>query len=223
MLDTYETLDNVRKVAIFYDKRCDMSIMKQVRQYVSRLPKGKPVSTSSLMKFGTRAGVDQALSRLAKEGFITRVGRGLYFRPKVSPYVGEVPPRIMEVVKAKAGTATVQVNGAEAARKLGLSTQVPTKVVFLTNGPNRHFNVGELEIAFKRVEQRKLLLAGRQAGLALSAFWFLGKKELNSEIVEKVRNILPPEEFNALRNELPSMPIWMQNVFLENERMHLNA
>jgi hypothetical protein len=197
--------------------------MKQVKQYVSRLPKGKPVSTSVLMKFGTRAAVDQALSRLVKEGFITRVGRGLYVRPKVSPYVGEVPPRIMEVIKAKAGTATVQVNGAEAARKLGLSTQVPTKAVFLTNGPNRHFKVGELEITLKRVEQRKLLLAGRQAGLALSAFWYLGKKELNSEIVEKVKGILPPEEFNALRNELPSMPIWMQKVFLENEKMNLNA
>ncbi len=200
-----------------------MSVMKQVKQYVSRLPKGKPVSTSSFMRFGTRAAVDQALSRLVKEGVITRAGRGLYVRPKMNPYVGEVPPGIMEVVKAKAGKATVQVNGAEAARRLGLSTQVPAKTVFLTDGPGRRFNIGELEVTLKHVASRKLLLAGRPAGLALSAFWYLGKNELNAEVVEKVRKVLPPEEFNALRNELSSMPIWMQNVFLENERMHLNA
>jgi len=200
-----------------------MSVMKQVRQYVSRLPKGKPVPTASFMKFGTRAAVDQALSRLVKEGYLTRVGRGLYVRPKVSPYVGKVPPRVMEVVRAKAGNATVQVNGAEAARKLGLSTQVTTKAIFLTNGPSKHFNVGELEVTLKHVASRKLLLAGRPAGLAISAFWYLGKNKLNAEIVEKVRTFLPPEEFAALRNELPSMPIWMQSVVLENERVHLGA
>jgi len=175
------------------------------------------------MKFGARVTVDQALSRLVKEGTLSRVGRGLYVRPKKNPYVGEVPPRIMEVVRAKAGKATVQVNGAEAARKLGLSTQVATKTVFLTDGPNKHFNVGELEITLKHVASRKLLLAGRQAGLAISAFWYLGKNELTVEIVEKVRKALPPEEFNALRGELSSMPIWMQNVFLENEKRYLNA
>lgn len=200
-----------------------MSVMKQIKQYVNRIPKGKPVSTSSLMKFGTRTAVDQALSRLVKEGVLTRIGRGLYTRPKHSSYVGEVPPKLMEIVKAKAGKATVQVNGAEAARRLGLSTQVPLKAVFLTDGPNRHFNVGALEVTLKHVASRKLLLAGRPAGLAISAFWYLGKNELNAEIVEKVRAFLPPEEFTALRNELPSMPIWMQNVVLESERAQLNA
>ena len=179
--------------------------------------------TSAFMKYGSRASVDQALSRLVKEGTLSRIGRGLYMRPKKNPYVGEVPPRIIEVAKAKAMRATVQVNGAEAARRLGLSTQVPTKTVFLTNGPSKHFNVGELEITLKHVASRKLLLAGQPAGLAISAFWYLGKNELSAEIVEKVREVLPPEEFSALRNELPSMPIWMQNVFLENEKRHLNA
>ncbi len=197
--------------------------MKQVRRYAGRLPKGKPVPTSSFMKFGARAAVDKALSRLVKEGALSRVGRGLYVRPKKSPYVGEVPPRIVEVVRAKAGKAVIQVNGAEAARKLGLSTQVPAKALFLTNGPSRRFNVGELEVTLKHVASRKLLLAGRPAGLAISAFWYLGKDELNAEIVEKVREILPAAEFRALRNELPSMPIWMQNVFLENERKHPDA
>jgi len=200
-----------------------MSVMKQIKQYASRLPKGKPVPTSAFMKYGSRASVDQALSRLVKEGTLSRIGRGLYMRPKKNPYVGEVPPRIIEVAKAKAMRATVQVNGAEAARRLGLSTQVPTKTVFLTNGPSKHFNVGELEITLKHVASRKLLLAGQPAGLAISAFWYLGKNELSAEIVEKVREVLPPEEFSALRNELPSMPIWMQNVFLENEKRHLNA
>ena len=200
-----------------------MNAMKQIKRYVSRLPKGKPVSTSVLMKFGTRAAVDQALSRLVKKGVLTRVGRGLYARPKRSPYVGEVPPKLMEVVKAKAGKAIVQVNGAESARRLGLSTQVPAKAVFLTDGPGRHFNIGELEVTLKHVAPGKLLLAGRPAGLAISAFWYLGKNELNTEIVEKVKAFLPPEEFAALRNELPSMPIWMQKIILESERVHLNA
>jgi len=195
-----------------------MNVMNEIRKYAKRLPKGKPVAASSFMKFGNRASVDQALSRLVKEGVISRVGRGVYVRPKKNPYVGEAPPSVFEVAKAKAQGAPLQVSGAEAARRLGLSTQVPAKAVFLTSGAARHFKVGALEVELKHVSARKLILAGRPAGLALAAFWHLGKKEVTPEVVEKVRHELPDGEFEALLREKKSMPIWMQNVMYEYQK-----
>ncbi len=78
---------------------------------------------------------------------------------------------------AKTTGATIQVHGAEAARKLELTTRAPVQTIFLTSGLSRRIQMGMLEIRLQHVCQRKLALAGRPAGLALAAMWYLGKKK----------------------------------------------
>lgn len=195
-------------------------ISKRVFQHVEAMEPGKPFSSSSLMGLGTRAAVDQALSRLAKAGVVTRLARGIYVRPKRNRFVGEVPPRPAEVAKAIAGAtgAVVEVQGAEAARLLGLTTQVPSKPVFHTTGPSRRFCLGEIEVELKHVAARKLALAGRPAGIALSALWYLGKSETTTETVHKLAERLPAEEFEVLRAAMSVMPAWMIDAFHHYER-----
>ena len=196
-----------------------MCVTENVRRYAKRLPRGKPVPTVNFLHLGSRAAVDQALSRVVREGALSRVGRGLFVRPKISPYVGQLPPSVEEIVKAKAAGAIVQVNGARAAMDLGLSTQVPTQTLYLTSGPSHSFKVGRLAITLKHAPRRRLALAGRPAGLAISAFWYLGKEGLVPEVIEKVREKLPAEEFQALRAVMTLMPIWMQGAFEKYETL----
>ncbi|MCY4306881.1 MAG: DUF6088 family protein [Rhodobacteraceae bacterium] len=186
-----------------------MSTAKTIRHRVMLIPRGKPFTTRRFLKLGSRAAVDKTLSRLAKEGVIQRIVHGMYVRPRKSRFIGNVMPsteRIVEVL-AKEHGETIQVNGAEAALRFRLSTQVPTVPVYHTSGPSRDIKIGKLTIRLKHVSNRKLCLAGKHPGLALAALWYLGKKNVNSDIIGALRAKLTAEEFATLKNA--NIPTWM--------------
>lgn len=194
-----------------------MSTMEKIKSEVERLPEGQPFTARAFMSFGSRASVDQVLSRMVKSGVLSRPARGVYVRPKHSPYVGAVPPepiRIAELLAAETGDR-IQVHGAEAVRRLGLSTQVQTKPIFYTSGPSRRFRLETMMVSMKHVSPRKIALAGRPAGLALTALWYLGKGQVTIETIEHIHSVLGPEEFEVLCAETPAMPGWMHAVILK--------
>jgi Family of unknown function (DUF6088) len=187
------------------------SAMQAVRQHVSELEKGVPFTTRSVLQLGSRAAVDEALYRLTKEGRITRVGRGLYVRPRMSKYAGEVPPtpETIATVVASAGQAKVDIAGAAAANMLGLSTQMPTQSVFITDGPSRHINVGKMRVTLRHVSARKLTFAGTPAGRALTAFLYLGRKAVGPKEVAQVRRAIGEGEFQKLKRAVSVLPGWL--------------
>lgn len=196
-----------------------MTITERIKITIEGLPLGEPFSSTQLLSFGTRAAVDQCLSRCVKAGTITRVSRGVYVKPKLNRYVGAVIPAPMEVVKAKLPRNEIfQIHGAEAARQMKLSTQVPAQPVFYTQGSNREFLVGGLKVKLKHVSSRKLALGTRPAGIAFSALWYFGKKNVTPSVIEKIKRNLPPEEFQFLSGSRWAMPAWMANVFDKYER-----
>lgn len=194
-----------------------MNTTERIREYVATLPLCKPVTSQAFMEFGSRAAVDQALTRLVKEKVLSRVARGVYVRPKTSRYVGEVPPEPIQVAEAIAAEtgSVIQIHGAEAARRMGLSTQVPARPIFYTSGPSRCFALGQMEVLLKHVCPRKLALSGRPAGIALTALWYLGKTAVTLETIAHIGSQLPQGEFEALCASTRCMPGWMHDVFLK--------
>lgn len=188
-----------------------MSVIGQIRCHLQELGDGEPFVVSSLLPYGSRAAVDQALSRLVREGTIERISRGVYARPKVSRLAGRVlptPEQVAHVVSAARGAA-VQIHGAEAARRLQLTTQAPLQPKFWTTGPSRRLRLGATEVELKHTSARKLALAGRPAGEALAALWYIGREGVTSEAIERIRLQLPEAEFQALVDARPLMPAWM--------------
>ncbi len=196
-----------------------------IRQRIEAMAIGEPFTPTAFFACGTRASVDQTLSRLVKAGVIERVTRGVFVRPEISRFVGKVMPEPHKVAETIARTtgAIVQVHGAEAARRLELTTQVPTQSVFVTSGPSKRIRVGKMEIRLQHVCQRKLALAGRPAGLALAAMWYLGKKEVTPVLVEKIRHKLGASEFEVLKSATRSMPAWMSDAIFRSERTAVHA
>ncbi len=193
-----------------------MATTENIRSRARQLKQGQPYTVKDFLKFGSRAAVDQALTRLVREGLLSRPVRGVYVRPKMNPYTGEVPPEPIEIAKAmaKEAGAEIQVHGAEAARQMGFTTQVSVRNVFYTTGPSRTFHLGNLEVTLKKVSPRKLALSGKP-GIALNALWYLGKSGVNVEAIEKVKSSLSPAEFEKLKSA--SMPGWMHDAFIEYE------
>src|SRR5580692_13101399 len=155
----------------FSDKEIAMTTVEAIRNRINEIGLGEPFTSSQFNTLGTRAAVDQTLSRLVKQAKIVRIYRGVFVRPKMSRYVGEVMPEPSKVAQAIATAhgETIQVHGAEAARLLGLTTQMPLQSLFYTSGPNREIKLGELRLILKHAAPRKLALSGRPSGLALSA------------------------------------------------------
>lgn len=197
-----------------------MTTAEAIRNRINTIQVGEPFTSAQFIPLGTRASVDQALSRLVKHREIKRISRGVFVRPKTSRYVVEVMPEPLQVVKAIASAhgETVQVHGAEAARLLGLTTQVPLQAVFHTNGSSRQLKFGNLPVVLKHVARRKLALAGRPAGLALSALWYLGKEQVSTATIKTIREKLTPEAFEEFRAETVSMPTWMANTLHRYEQ-----
>ena len=187
-----------------------MSTTEAIRTHIRSVPKGKPFTTSLFTHCGPRGAVDRALSRIVHDGEIARLSRGVFARPRKSRFVGNVIPGVYEVIQAIArdNGETVQVHGAEAARRLGLSTQVPTMPVFLTSASSRSIRIGNITVRMIHTSnRRRLQFAGETAGLALSALWYLGKHNVTNETVAAIESAVGAEEFEKLRSA--DVPAWM--------------
>lgn len=199
-----------------------MSTAKQITEYIQQLPPGEMFTNAELMKYGSRVNVDQILSRLVKAKKLTRVARGFFAKPKISRYVGEVLPEPGEIAAtiARNSGEVIVPHGAEAARQLQLSTQVPAKPIFLTSGTTRHIKIGATEIVLKHVSPRKIVKPGTIAGLVISALWYLGKKQTSAKTIDQVKSKLSPNEFQEVLANVPSMPNWMADVFYYYQKEH---
>lgn len=108
-----------------------MSTSQAIRERIAAQPAGEPFTPALFAGLGSRASIDQTLMRLTKEGFIERLGRGLYTVPKTSRFgLKSMPsPEAVAQTVAAAEGASIEVHGAEAARRFGFSTQVPIPII----------------------------------------------------------------------------------------------
>ncbi len=194
-----------------------MKTTSLIQEYIKKIPLGRPFATATLAQYGSRAAVDQVLSRLARAGEITRLTRGLSVRPEKNRFIGQVLPEPFKIVEAiaKKTNEVIQVSGAEAARQFALSTQVPAQPIFLTTGRSRKFSIGSLEVTLKHVSRKKIPFPETKEGLAILALWYLGKSQANSETIMKIEKKLMPNEFEHFTSLREYMPVWMSEAVLK--------
>jgi hypothetical protein len=179
------------------------------------LPEGGLLSPKEFLHLGSRAAVDQTLTRLTREGKLLRVGRGTYALPIQSRF-GTRPPSTQTVVQAIESISgeLVVANGAAEANALGLTTQVPTREVFLTSGPSRKLRLGNRSVELKHASRWQLVLGKRPAGMAIRALSWLGPEQ-TSTALQTLRTKLPAEEWAALRAARATLPSWMARAVSE--------
>jgi hypothetical protein len=165
------------------------------------------------------------VERLVKTGAITRIKNGVFVKPEINAYVGEVLPGAEEVVRyfAQQSGNKIATNGAEAARRFGFTTQTSSQPAYLTNGPGRRFHLGKLQVQIKHVASRKMALAGRPAGEALSALWYLGRNEVTPKTFKRIEERLSSSEFATLSNNQAIMPGWMRSALNEYQKDHADG
>ena len=175
--------------------------------------RGWVFTPNDFLAFGSRAAIDKALSRLTAEGTIRRLNRGLYDYPKTHPALGILSPNPEAVAKALKGEAAVRIKpfGAYAANILGLTEQVPARIVFLTDGASKTVRVGKQEIRLKHTTPKNMATAGKPSGLVIEALRELGKANIDETVIGKLMERLGKNEKKQLLKEMHYAPGWMQN------------
>lgn len=193
------------------------SVYDKLRRQIEKRRLGAVFVTREFLELGSRAAVDEAFSRLAKEGVIRRLGRGIYDTPRIHPVLGLVPADPDQVAKALARKTgdRLQSAGAAAANALGLSTQVPARPVYLTDGRRRTVQVGGQTILLRHASSRSMAGAGRVEGAVIQALRHLGQEQIDAAIVEQLRQTLTARDKAALRREVLNAPGWLVPTLLK--------
>ena len=187
----------------------------QIVARIERLGAGKAFSAKDFLDIGSRGTVDMALSGLTRCGIIRRVRRGLYDMPRVNPALGgKLSPDIDESARAIARRQRWKIvpEGAWAANLLGLSTQVPSKITYRTDGPNNEVPIGRRTIHFKHA--RPKVMAGLEGKFALvvQALRHLGKEGVGPREIATLRAALSPAEKRKLVNDTRFGVDWIYEV-----------
>ena len=155
---------------------------------------GWAFSPRDFLDLGGRATVDSALHRLEKRGEIRRVIRGSYDYPHFSKLLNQpLSPDIDQVATALARKFRwrIQPSGATALNYLGLSTQVPARAVYLSDGPDRVYQIGKTALAFEHTALKESGVKLKESGLIVQALKSLGQEQITPEIIAKLRTWLP--------------------------------
>ena len=168
------------------------SIDSQILQRVKTRGRGWVFTASNFVDLGSRDAVDKTLSRQSQAGIIRKLARGIYDYPGKDPQLGLLSPSIDAIAKALRGRDAIRLQpaGGYAANLLGLSDQVPAKIVFLTDGTPRWIQIGKLQIILKRTTPRNMMTAGKISGLVIQALRHLGQRHVDDRVLKILRRRL---------------------------------
>ncbi len=213
-----------QKIYTFCDKRgvynMSQSIENQVFSRICSRNRGWVFTANHFLDLGSRTAVAQSLVRLVKNGAIRRLAHGLYDYPEKHPTLGDLPPNYERIAQALAGrdSLKIQSSGAYAANLLGLTEQVPAKIVFLTDGPNRTVQINKQQIVLKRTTPKNMATAGRISGLVIQALRYLGQDHVDAHIIDMLDKRLSSEDKQQLMKDLRFAPVWIGNIFRQLQK-----
>ena len=173
--------------------------------------RGSVFTPSDFLDLAGRAAIDQALSRLVKTGKFRRLAHGLYDFPKVHPKLGPLSPAPDDVARALAREtgSQVQVAGPRAVNILGLSTQVPARSSYLTDGPSRRVVLGKRIVDLRHTSPKHLIAPGSAAGTVVQALRHLGQSRA-ADVVHVASRHLSPSDKKRLASTAAQAPAWMR-------------
>lgn len=165
-------------------------------------------------EFG-ESNVHKALSSLTRAGKIRRVSRGVYDYPGHSELLGKtLSPDIDQVAQALARKFNWRIlpSGDAALNLLGLSTQVPGRWIYLTDGPSRQYAIGKHTLVFKKSALKDAGFKYRESGLVVQALKALGKDHVDQSVVKTIRQELGPKICECILKDTRAVTGWIYQI-----------
>ena len=192
-----------------------MSIDDQIENRVSKAKEGTIFFADDFSDIGSQSAIHTTLHRLEKRKVLSRVSHGIYAKPKVSELLNqEILPSVEEVALAiaKRDKAKLLPSGSYALYVLGMSTQIPLKLVYYTDGKARTIKVGNRTIQFRRTTPKNLALKGEVGRLVVQALRDIGRDKLTPQEEEKIIRLLKKEDIKNLKHNIALAPQWIAEI-----------
>lgn len=192
-------------------------VENRIAEALKTYPKGSVLFVDDFLDYGNPESVKKSLLRLKEKEILVRLAHGIYLYPKVDKELGVLFPSTEEIAKAIArrDKARIVPTGVQALNKLGLSTQVPMKVVYLTDGAARTVKVGKRTITFKKTSPKNLSVKGEISGLAIQALKTIGQNKVDEKTIEKIQAILKNEKKENIINDAKLSPAWINKILMQ--------
>lgn len=177
-----------------------MVISKQLKDQIVKQNPGAVFCANDFSDLGSRGNVDVTLHRLAHSGVIRRLGYGLYDKPRTSPLLGDLSPDLADIIKAygRRTGQTLTLDPLGAANALSLTTQVPAKTTFLTDGKSHTLRICSIDIQLIHASPKKLAGAGRSVGLIIQALRYFGNRIIPDDALQALSKRLTDKDVKAL-------------------------
>jgi len=190
------------------------SVEYTIEVAIKSKPRGFLLFPEDFTGKGSAESIRKALQNLKEKKVIKQVAHGIYVRPKISEIIGEIMPSAEEVAQgiAKRDRIRTVPTGVYALNALGLSTQVPMKIVLLTDGSSRIVKVGKRSIKFKKTTPKNLLAKGQISRLVIQALKEIGNGKVTKEEENKIIEQLKLEKQKALKHDIDLAPVWIQKI-----------
>jgi hypothetical protein len=204
------------------------SVQDDILGRIRKQGRGKVFIPKDFLDLGSRDAADQALFRLARSGTIERLGRGLYHYPWMNERLGiPLGPDLDEIAEALARQTGSRVvpSGAVAANRLGLSTQVPAKPVYLTDGRTRQVRVGNTTIQIRHAAPKELPAGTRMSAMVFQALRYLGQAAVDDQVITRLRRALSAGQQRELLRDARYTTDWIGSVVrrvVEGEKEPVN-
>ena len=192
-----------------------LSTDDKIEQKINELKQGAIIFIEDFRNYGTSGAVKVALHRLVKAKKIHRLARGIYAKPTFSKLLNqEVLPGAEEVAVAiaKRDKARLLPSGVYVQNVLGLSNQVPLRIVYLTDGSPRTIKIGNRTIKFKKTTPKNLALKGKISKLVVQALKDIGKDKATEKELEKIQALLLKENKQVLKHDIALAPQWIAEI-----------
>ena len=196
------------------------SIENIITNSIKKCGRGALFFPSDFSKVGERSAVLKALERMTNVGTIIRVARGIYCYPKIDKELGlgTLYPTYEEIAQAiaKRDKARIVPAGIYAMNRLGLSTQVPMNIVYLTDGSPRKVVInGNRGILFKHVAPKNLAFKNQLALLINSSVKEIGQDNVTDEDKDHIKSLLSNEPKDIILQDIKLMPDWIASIIRE--------
>lgn len=202
------------------------SIHNRLLTTILKTKKGKLIFPSDFKNIAGTTAVRQTLSRLTKSNVLKRLAHGIYLYPQEDPILGTLYPSTDVIAQAIARRDKVRImpTGLNALNKLGLSTQVPMKAVYLTDGKPKTIKAGKRIITFKTTTPKKISTKGETSSLVIQALEELGKHAVTPKVIRHLTNLLQEENKKVIEEDAKLAPEWIaQILFSITEKMNKYA
>jgi hypothetical protein len=191
------------------------SIENKVSARIYGNQRGWAFSKIDFLDLGSDADTRKALSKLATKGTIRRVLLGVYDYPRISSRLDEVMgPDLDQLARGLARKSGWRIQPSEntALNLLGLSTQVPTQSVYLSDGVSKTYEVGNRQLVFKKKTLKESIFKHKESELVVQALKALGKERIDETVLRKLASQWTPTLWNKILRDTKTAPAWVCDV-----------